>query len=317
MQKLKIYLLILLGVTTFYVGALKYGFSQDDYYFLTISKANSWADVFKFFLPWQQQGFAFFRPLGTQFYFSLFTSIFGMSSAPLPMHIFMIILQSVNGYLVYLLCSKLFKEEKLGILIGLAYAISSVHFLSLYYIAATQQLLAMTFSLLSLNAFISRKYHLASLYLVPGLLSKESALVTPAVAGIISLYQAGAINMTSVKKTFFKLVPYIVVTAIYLGIRFAVGVEVQSEYRPVFGLSLLSTIRWYLLFAFGAPEELLRYGLAGMGIRIGQFLTDFNSLGWLNLVSTFLVFLYFLRSIVRSKLLHSFLLLSWFFLALQ
>lgn len=297
MQKFKTWLLIFAAAVLAYGGSLKYGFSQDDYYFLLISKADSLTGVFDFFSPWHQQGFAFFRPLGTQLYYYLFTSLFTQNGAPLFMHIFMLLLQSINGYLVYRLVKKLSGNKISSLLLGLAYATSSAHFLSLYYIAATQQLLAASFSLLSLNAFVSKKYLYSGLWMIPALLSKESALVTPAIAFILSFYESSKFDL---RKWVRSLLPYVLFVGLYLVMRFVAGVEVQKEYVPVIGSSLLSTIRWYLLFGYGAPEELLRYGLSGFGIRLGDFIHDFGYLGLASLVSTFSLAIYTVVQVTRS-----------------
>lgn len=318
MAQFKIWLLIFISTTLAYFGSLRYGFSQDDYFFLFISKAGSVGEVLQFFSPWHQQGFPFFRPLGTQLYYFLF------NQNPFSMHVFMLLLQSFNGYLVYKLVSKLFKDNHLtSIMIGILYAISSVHFLSLFYIAATQQLLAATFGLLSLNAFASKKYLSAALYLVPGILSKESALVVPGIATLIYLYDSGKLSFLWIKKYLFAILPYIVVIALYLGLRLFAGIHIQSEYQPVFGPSLISTIRWYILFGFGAPEELLRYGLSGMSIRLGQFITDFGYLGLVSVVSTGIGCLYFVYRVVTSLFYRDWgskkqtlILLTWFILGI-
>jgi hypothetical protein len=324
MAKSKIYLLILLSCTLAYWGSLKYGFSQDDYYFLLISQAGSVREVLEFFSPWHQQGFPFFRPLGTQLYYYLFTTIFGVSGAALAMHVFMILVQSLNGYLVYRLVSKLFKDTKTtSVMIGLLYVISSVHFLSLFYIAATQQLLAATFGLLSLIAFTSKKYVAAGLYLIPGILSKESALVIPGIASLIYLYESKIFNLAMIKNYLLKIFPYIFVIALYLGIRLLAGIHIQSEYQPVIGPSLLSTIRWYLLFGYGAPEELLRYGLSGFGIRIGQFISDFGVLGLTSILSTFILTIGVIYRVLTSLISHKpftikqvMILMTWFILGI-
>ena len=318
MSKFKIYLLILVSTAFAYWGSLKYGFSQDDYFFLFISRARSLGEVLQFFSPWHQQGFPFFRPLGTQLYYFLF------NQNPLFMHIFMLLLQSLNGYLVYKLISKLFKENQLtSILIGVLYTISSVHFLSLFYIAATQQLLSATFGLLSLNAFISKKYLASALYLIPGILSKESALVVPGIATLIYLYESSKISLAWIKKYLLAILPYIIVISLYLGIRLVAGISVQSEYQPVFGPSLLSTIRWYLLFGYGAPEAMLNYGLSGMSIRLGQFATDFGYLGLVSVLTTFIGFIYFVVRVLAVMLKGDWLskkktliLLTWFILGI-
>lgn len=277
MQKFKVWLLILLAVVLAYGGSLKYGFSQDDFFFLTLSKADSLSDIFKFFSPWHQQGFPFFRPLGTQLYYYLFTSIFGLTKAPLFMHIFMLLVQATNGFLVYLLVSKLQKSRTVSLVVSLLYATAAAHFISLFYIAATQQLLAATFSLLSLNVFLHKKYLKAGLWLLVGLLCKETAIITPIIAFLLWQLSSPRTNpFKQIPKLINAFLPFIIVIISYLFLRYTAGFQIQSEYQPVIGFSLASTLRWYFLFGYGAPEELLRYGLPRMFINFSRFIFDFG-----------------------------------------
>lgn len=305
MSKIKLFLIFLLSTLIAYGSAIRYGFSQDDFYFLALSKANSLTNVLNFFSPASQAGFAFFRPLGTQLYYFIFTSIFGLARAPLFMHIFMLIIQTINAYLVSLLVTSLTRDKKLAFMIGLLYAVSSVHFLSLFYIAATQQLLAATFSLLSLNAFLNKRFGSAGLYFGLGLLSKETALVTPVIAFILLLLNS--------KFEFKKFIPYLITGIGYVFLRLTSHLTIQSEYHFIFSPSVLTTIRWYWLFAYGAPEQLLSYGLPHFGINFAQFIRDFGvpaiitifgsvGLGILAFISMlrkryFLYFLWFIVSI--------------------
>lgn len=271
---MKNWLMIMLASFLAYGGSLKYGFSQDDFYFLLISQANSIKDVLEFFSPWHQQGFAFFRPLGTQFYFYLF------QQNAWAMHLFMLILHSFNGYLVTKLVARLKHNPPVPLLIGILYTTSAVHFLSLYYISATQQLLATFFGLISLNSFLDKKYWQSALLLIPGLLSKETAIVIPVIA--LLLYQLEHQTL-AVKKLFKPFLPYFLSVLIYLLLRFSAGVVVQSEYSPVLNLSLVSTLRWYWLFGYGAPEELMRYSGMYLFVNFFRYIRD---LGWIAAVST-------------------------------
>lgn len=276
MSKIKIYFALLFAIMVAYFGSLKYGFSQDDWYFLYISAARNLGDVLNFFNPWTQSGFAFYRPLGTQLYYYLSRLIFGLGNAPYAMHIFMIIAQSVSSYNVYRLVQKLTRDNHLSFLSALIYATSSVHFLSLYYIAATQQLLATSFALLAINDFLDHKSIRSSLWFALGLMSKEVAIVAPIVM-ILSQYKLD--GKFEFKKIFFKLVPLAVIGIIYLGMKFLGGMQVQSEYHFVLNGSVLSTIRWYYLFGYGAPEELVRYGLPRMAVDYYSYFKDFGTSG--------------------------------------
>ena len=313
MSKFKAYLFILLATSLAYATSLKYGFSQDDWYFLLISRATNLSEVINFFNPLAQSGFAFFRPLGTQLYYFLFTSVFGLTFAPLFMHIFMLLLQASNGYLVYRLAQKLRLPPLSAFLVGLAYATHSAQFLSLFYIAATQQLLAAFFGLYSLNHFLDRRRFLSILFFILALLSKETAIVIPAVAFIL---YALTHPILKVKPLIINFSPYFLLSLVYLLVRYLLPHTIQSEYHFAFGLNVVSTLRWYLLFAFGAAEEWLRYTTYPFGINLLQFIHDFGILGFSVVVFTLATFSLFILASFRSFSRRTLLYLAWFVLAL-
>lgn len=305
MSKLKTYFLLLATIVVTYGLSIKYGFSQDDWYFLSISRAESLIDVLQFFNPAAQAGFAFYRPLGTQLYFFLAQFFLGLSGAPLGMHLFMLFIHSLSAFQVYRLVGKLNPNTRLPLLLALLYASSAVHFLSLYYISATQQLLAALFSLLSLNFFLDKKQGRAALFFALALLAKETAVVTPAIAFLLA--------PSSLPSRLRRLAPYIFTAGLYLLLRLSGGVSVQSEYHLVFNLSVISTLRWYYLFGYGAPEELVRYGLPRMAINLTQFIRDFGPTGLTLVLGSFgFTFLSLVRLIRRRSLQY----LLWWLVAI-
>lgn len=298
MQKLKIWLLFLLVGVIFYGSSLRYGFSQDDYYFLLISQAESLRDVINFFSPSAQQGFPFYRPLGTQLYFYLSVALTGLKNAPYFMHLFMLIIQSLNAYLAYLLVTKLSKDKSLAIWIGVLYVSSAAHFLSLFYISATQQLLSALFGLISLNLFLNKRRWLAAVTFFLALLSKENAVVIPALAYLLYLLQTKkADKIVALIKTFL---PYALFALAYIALRLSTPLIIQAEYQPVLGLSLLNTLKWYFLFAYSAPEILLSYGPAGLLIDFPQFIRDFGIWALVSTLTLLTITLSSLLTIAKS-----------------
>ncbi len=288
MQNFKIWLLIFAATLLAYAGSLRYGFSQDDWFFLLISRASNFGDVLNFFNPASQSGFAFFRPLGTQLYFYLF------QNQSVAMHAFMLLVQSFNGFLVMRLVARLKVKSPVPLMVGILYAISSVHFLSLYYIAATQQLLAATFSLLSLILFLERKYWISAIFFVIALLSKETAIVVPGVAFILVL-------VNKLKPNLKQFAPYAFVFALYSLMRLTTSTTVQSEYYFSFDPSVLTNIRWYALFGANFPEQLVSYGLPHMGINLTQFITDFGTSAWIIVISSSLIALFALIRLIQTR----------------
>lgn len=296
MKFVKWYLFFLIITCLFYGTSLRYGFSQDDWYFLYISQAHSIGDIFNFFNPWTQAGFAFFRPLGTQLYYYLFSS-------PFSMHLFMLSLQALNGYLVTRLLLKLRYSKLTSYLVGILYSLSSVHFLSLYYIAATQQLLAASFSLFSLLFFLQRKYFVTGIFFLLALFSKETAIVTPAVAYLLSDQK--------VFSRLRSLIPYIVVGAAYGLLRLLSTASTQSEYHFFFGPSIITNLRWYALFASNFPEGLVNYGLPRMGINFYKFAID---AGWTLVLLPSVLSIYAFYKLLATR---NWKLVIWFTIALS
>lgn len=300
MQNFKTWLLIFIATIVAYGTSLRYGFSQDDWYFLLISRANNFGDVLNFFNPASQFGFAFFRPLGTQLYYYLF------QDKSVAMHAFMLLVQSFNGFLVMRLVARLKVKSPVPLMVGILYAISSVHFLSLYYIAATQQLLATFFALLSLNSFLAIGHWPSAIYFLLALLSKETAIVVPGVAFILLL-------VNKLKPTFKQFAPYLLASALYLIMRLATSSTVQSEYYFSFDPSVLTNIRWYALFGANFPEQLVSYGLPRMGINFTQFITDFGTSTWIIVISSSLIALFAIIRLIQTR---RWLYALWFVIAL-
>ncbi len=312
-------ILILVGV--FYGSSRHYGFSQDDWYFLTMVRVHNIGDILNFFNPLAQQGFPFYRPLGTQLYYYLFQGNAG------TMHLFMLLLQSANGLLVYRLVKRLGYSENISWYSAMIYCVAPVHFLSLYYIAATQQLLATFFSLLALERSLALtrpsfapSLRIALLYLA-ALMSKETAVVVPLLVPVLRLIQTK--KRERVSAYLRRLIPFIVVGCIYALIKVLGYQGLQSEYHLVLGPSILTNYRWYYLFAFGIPEELVRFGLPRMGIDLAGFRAAHPGMPWLvvavALVLTLCASLYLVRRGVRylrARNLRWLLFVLWFALAL-
>lgn len=308
--------LLTLTLTTFLVfgTSLRYGFSQDDWYFLLISRADSLADVLGFFNPATQSGFPFFRPLGTQLYYYLATQFGGLGTAPLLMHIFMLLIQISSAFLVYQLLLKLGKPRPLSQAVGLVYASAGSLFLSLYYIAATQQLLATFLSLLALNATLSRRHTAAGIAWALSLLSKETAIMTPVLMLLLLYFVAG---IKRLPELFRRSLPYLLVGSTYLFLRFSAPLTLQSEYHFVFGSNVISTLRWFFLFGYGAPEDWIRYATAGGGINLLAFVRDYGFWAALNALLTLTLSLgTVITLIIKRKILAPYLYLVWFVLGL-
>jgi len=263
---------VLLFITTLiaYGGSLRYGFSQDDYFHLVLANANSFTDFLNFFNP-MIGSWIFYRPLSTQIPYYLAMYIFTLSYAPLSLHIFMLLLQSLNAYLVTKIGENYLKK-RFALFLGIIYSVSSVHFLSLYYIGAIQQLLSTVFSLLAIYSLLKQKTRQEYLgaYTLLALLSKELAIRLSPILLIIAY-----IRYKDWKKAFLATRWSWLVTALYLVLRIFTHAPVASEYElSLSPLTTVATVMWYGLFTLGFPETLLQYGLSHGLVDYGRFITD-------------------------------------------
>lgn len=270
MSKIKIYLFVLVATIIAYTGSIKYGFSQDDWFHLTISRANNIKEFLNFFNP-SSVTWIFFRPLSTQLPYWLGSTIFPLSTAPHFMHILMLLIHTFNAYLVVLIGRKYLKGN-VSILLGMIYAISSIHYLSLFYIGAIQQLISTLFSLLAIYVFTKRpRGSQLTLLVITGcaLLSKELAIRLPLILFVLSYIEEGHI-IPAIK----AVVGPIIVTLVYFLIRFVFSSGAALEYSVVLSTATtFATGMWYGLFTLGFPEEILRYGLSGGQINFVGFLS--------------------------------------------
>ncbi len=312
----KTYYLIILIITTIvsYGASIHYGFSQDDWYFLYISQASNFKEVINFFNPTTQSGFAFFRPLSTQFYYYLFVKLFTLSQATYYMHVFMLIIQLLTAYLAQSLLVAIKVKQTPAQLISILYVGASSLFLSMFYIAATQQLLATFFSIIAILSSLKNKNIYAGMFWALALLSKETAIVTPLILLVLQYFYLAKKRFVDLFKS---VLPYILVGSVYLILRLVAPPTIQSEYHLAFGRNVLSTIRWYLLFGFGSPEELMRYATNQGAVDIVKFIRDFGYLGALNIFSTILILMWFLyQLIINFRESKTWILLTWFVIGL-
>lgn len=270
MSKHKTFFLLLIAAAVAYGSSLKYGFSQDDWFHLTLAKAGSLSEFMNFFNPFRVD-WIFFRPLSTQLPYWLAVTIFGLSGAPVFMHFLMLIIHAVNGYLVTQIAKKYVPGQAPTIL-GLVYVVASSHFLSLFYIGAVQQLISTLFSLLTLRLFLSKsqpsQFGLALLTLL-ALLSKELALRIPLILFALAVLSGHAF-WPAIK----KLLGPLIVSLLYLGLR-AASFGQATEYVMIFSpATTLATLMWYFLFGIGFPELLLNYGLSGGLVNFTAFFGD-------------------------------------------
>lgn len=263
-------------------------FSQDDFYHLALSRLNKPLDVLNFFNPIFQKD-VHFRPLGTQVFFSI-AHVFSQTLAPLILRLVALGFHLANFYLVFHLLKKFLKKEFLAMVLAGVYLIAPLHFMSIYYISAFQQILAAFWQLAGFWFFALGKKRYVYLCFVLALLSKETAIVFPVLLLIFSYTIRLPKNLTVClgrpKKEFSYWWPFLFLLITYGLVRLVMpqhdpGVNYQLSLSP---RTLISSWRWYLVWLIGAPETITRYAGRVFDFNLISFLKDSGSWGRIFLV---------------------------------
>jgi hypothetical protein len=262
-------LVLIFVVILFYGSSLFYGFSQDDWFHLSISQAGSLIEFLAFFNPFAVS-WIFFRPLSTQLPYFLAQSLFALPQAAVFLHLVMLALHSLNAILVLRLGKHFLKDTRLALILALLFAASNIHFLSLFYIGAIQQLIAFTFCILALLALVEnwrRKILYLTLFTILALLSKELSIRILPILFMLSLAKTKNLKHT-LRELFFPLV----FGSGYVAWRILWPTGGAGEYEVSLSLATtLATSYWYTLFALGFPEHLLNFGLSLGRIDFGAY----------------------------------------------
>lgn len=256
-------------------------FSQDDFYHLSLARINSPKDILNFFNPWVQED-VHFRPLSTQSFF-LIGHLFPSDLAPTILRLLALTFHFLNFCLVFRLLNKILGKEVLAMTLAGAYLVAPLHFLSIYYISAFQQILAAFWQLLGFWFFSLNKKKWVYLFFVLALLSKETALTFPVLLLIFS-YIIG--SKKSPKEYFLGLkrewrywLILFLIAIVYGLVRIVTFARFPGEsYQLSLSFrTLLSSWRWYLIWLLGAPETIINYAGRWPNFDLLAFLKDGGS----------------------------------------
>jgi len=281
----RLFFLTFLGVAAIFLliyhGALDNYFFQDDFYFLRLSRAESFLDFLKFFSPWHQQGFPAYRPLGTQVYF-FFGQLFPAFASPYIMRGILFLFHFLNFFLIFKILKKLLKKDWLALILAALYLNAPLHFLSLYYLAAFQQVLAAFFQLLGFNLYLKNKKNFVYLCYLGALLAKETAIFFPALLLIFKtlVYFDKNKSFKNIKNEIVGEKHYWL-GFVFLAFAYALlrllsfsqppGEEYQLSLTPK---TFFSSLRWYLIWLVGAPETIINYAQGGINFSVAKFTND-------------------------------------------
>lgn len=264
-------------------------FTHDDFFHLFISDANNLGDFFDFLnifeKPW---GYGFYRPVTTQFFYFLGRHFFNLNQVLMHTFAYSFFLSLI--YLVYKFTYLITRSEDISRITVILYATSSIHFMSLYFLGAFQEVGMAFFVLTSIIFYLSSKpiksygYLLSLLLFIFALASKETAIVTPFLMTIAGIY-IGLKNIKRIKNhqiygvfvfQLKKAIPFFAVLFLYLYLRVSFYGFVRGDsYVWDFSPRVINTLFWYGLWSFNMPEMLVDF--IGPGLKINPNLFKYWS----------------------------------------
>lgn len=275
-KRLQSLLLILVPLLIFY-PSFRYFFFQDDFLHLKRSWVEGPMAILGFFKPPSEA--IFYRPLSLQIYFYLTRTLFGLNPLAFRIITFSFFLMSI--ILLKKVIKKITGDEVLSFTVALLFGISSIHFMSLFWICEFSVILGAFFLLLAFLFFPQKK---SLLFFFLGLLSHELVMILP----FLLLAKALVFKERKAK----ILAGFFLLGLAYFVFRFFLfPIPLKETYRLTLGKKNLSAFSWYFLWAFNLPEELKYQSvLSKLQIRQG-FLKSFpkESLVWAGFLLFFMV----------------------------
>src|SRR3989344_2335889 len=278
----------------FFSGFFIY-FHQDD--FIHLSYSQTLQQVVEAFNLFGKGAYPFYRPIPTQLYFYINRLIFGLN--PLGYHAGNFVLFAVNVFLLYRFVALITKNKRIAALSCVFFGINSTHFAPLFSPAYSHELFYVFFGLLTVSFFYEKKLVKSIIFFILALMSKETAVILPAIIFLVLLYREKSLDF---KRTVKILAPYFIVSIIYLFGHFLFyGVASGPSYKLIIGKPSLVILGWYFLWALSTPNILVDF--LGSGFRL-------NSVFWqvakdhaviyfvffpFFLLNTFLAFLFFIK----------------------
>src|SRR3990172_4012767 len=307
------YLFLIFLISFFlFLPSLSTFYTNDDFFLLKISQANSVKEFLNFFnLTRGPDGLGMYRPLTTQVFYFLARKIFNLN--PLGLHVISFFIFFAVIFLVYKFCLLLLNDHKspftnhISLLAAFLYATSATHFGHLYFLGAFQELGLALFFLLSVLSFIkflhksSTNYLLLSLlFFVLSLLSKETAVVLPLCLFLIYIF----FKLTKksaplpINRLIASTAPYFLILIFYFYFRFAYyGFATGDSYVWDFSVKrAVNTLGWYGLWSFNLPEMLVDF--VGPGFHFNPNLFKYWSSQIIPILTLFLLELFLLSAAV-------------------
>ena len=177
------------------------------------------------------------------------------SDSPFGFHLLNIVLNALNGFIVFLVASKLVNKRTAYMAMAL-FMFLPIHSEAVSSIVGRAELMSFLFSSLSLFLVLNKRYALASVALLAGLLSKE----TSAGFFLAFLYLWRFKEHKTIKQIFHDSLYFIPSIVVYAGLRifvlgkYFIGVDHLMAYNPLrfvsFFPSLWTSFKVFYLYLF-------------------------------------------------------------------
>ena len=247
--------LILAATVWIFRGAFHCFFVQDDFAWLVLSRFHNLGEFARCFFRFNQAGT--YRPLSQETFFWLGQQMFGMW--PPGFHMIVLAAHLAAVLLLYALLRRFFSP--LPALAGaLCYAVHGAHQVSIYWISAFPEPLAMVFFLAAVLMFVrfdqrnSRSAHVLSLIaMLLGIMSKESILALPLILAAYCFVFA--------RSRVLWVLPHFALSGTYMLLRLSARVP-MAPYDIQFGRQTAESLFAYISWMAGLSSNIVQDYLA-------------------------------------------------------
>lgn len=250
-------------------------FFQDDFFEITISKANNLFQYLKFFKF--RGDIIAYRPISLQNYFFVSGELFGFNPTGFRLITFIFFL--TNAFLISKMVSKITHDSKVGLLTASLWLTSAIHFMALSWIAAAYNIIGTFFWLVTTHFYLKFKqssgrvfYILSFVAYILTIGSFEFSTTWPIIFATYSFIILKNKTTTIIK----QFSPFVIATVLYLILRLLlIKVPQIEEYKIAANLESAKAFFWYLLWTFNIPEEFKKQIINNLIFFRERFLIDY------------------------------------------
>lgn len=236
---------ILLFASLIYLPFIFGFFVQDDFFLLSISTVKQIPEIFKFFIPLKEV--VWYRPLSSQIFFLLARFFFELN--PLYYHLIVFTTHLLNVCILRKFVMRITNKPDTANLSSLIYAVSSIHFIALFWLATYSFTLGVTFVLLTSLLFLEKKYLPALLIFTSGLLTSEVTILV-----IFPLIFLENTRQRFKTHNFLKFIPFIFLSLLVVVLRkYIIPSQVGGDYQPQISYASIFLIKFYTSRTLGFP----------------------------------------------------------------